>query len=106
MIDHEPVAWTFTPVYVPAETVVCPLLLFCPCTPSCVGSVELLLTVNVLVAHPAHCHFSCEALGTLTVPRDVLPVPVKDWGEPLVTEPLETVVVVVVVRVTVCVDVE
>jgi len=107
VIDQEPVAWTLTLVYLPAATGVWPLVVFCAWTPSWDGSAELLLTVNVLVAHPGHCHLSCDALGTVIVPSDSLPEPVKACGEPVpVDEPLETVDVVVVVWVTVCVVIE
>ena len=66
-----------------------------------------MLTANVLFAHPEHCHLSCEDVGTVIVPSDALPEPLKACGETLaVEEPLETVDVVVVVRITVRVVVE
>jgi hypothetical protein len=107
VMDQEPVACTFTSVYFPAATAACPLVVLCPCTASWVGSVELLVTVNVVVAHPGHCHLSCEAAGTVSVPSDPLPEPLKVCGgAPVVDDPLETVDVVVVVLVTVRVVVE
>ena len=61
----------------------------------------------MLFAHPEHCHLSCEDVGTVIVPSDSLPEPLKACGETLVVdEPLETVDVVVVVRITVRVVVE
>ena len=107
VIDHEPVACTFTFVYLPAATEVCPLVVSCACTPSWDGSAELLLMVKVAFAHPGHCHLSCDAIGTVIVPSDPLPEPLKACGDPPdVDELLEAVVVVVVVRVTVLVVVE
>lgn len=79
MICQEPVPWTVTAVYVPAETASCPLV--APCALRLVGSLALLLMVKLPLEHPGHDQVSCDGLATWMLPRFWVFEPLNVWGE-------------------------